>query len=64
MSLPMSGISVPTVNYSNSISEEFPNINRRYKVESGITARYYRDHLPINANFSNGGVSENYIDFT
>ena len=63
MSLAMSGVTVPTVNYSNSISEEFPNTNRRYKVESAISSRYYRDHLPINVNFSNGGVSENYIEF-
>ena len=60
MSLTMSGITLPTANYSNSISEEFPITNRKFKVESSISSRYFRDHLPINANISNGGVSENY----
>ena len=59
----MSGITLPTANYSNSISEEFPITNRKFKVESSISSRYFRDHLPINANISNGGVSENYIEF-
>ena len=60
MSLAVYGITVPSVNYSYSISEEFPDVNRRYKVESAITERYYSDHQPINAIFSNGGVSEDY----
>ena len=59
----LSGVSIPTVNYSNSISEEFPNSNRIYKVESGISSRYYRDNLPINANLTNGSVADNYIEF-
>ena len=57
------GNSLPTVNYSNSISEEFPNNNRSYKIESGISNRYIRDHLPINANVTNATVSDNYIEF-
>ena len=60
---PLSGVTIPTVNYSNSISEEFPNSNRMYKVESGIVNRYFRDNLPINANLTNGTVADNYIEF-
>ena len=59
----LTGYSLPTVNYSNSISEEFPNSNRSYKVESGISRRYFRDHLPVNASITNGTVSDNYIEF-
>ena len=59
----LTGYSLPTVNYSNSISEEFPNSNRSYKVESGISHRYFRDHLPVNASLTNGTVSDNYVEF-
>ena len=59
----LTGYSLPTVNYSNSISEEFPNSNRSYKIESGISRRYFRDHLPVNASLTNGTVSDNYIEF-
>ena len=61
--LSLSGITIPTANYSNSISEEFPNSNRIYKVESGISNRYYRDTLPVNANLTNGTIADNYIEF-
>ena len=63
MSLAVAGITVPTVNNSNSILKKFPNVNRRYKVRSGITARYYHDYLPFSVNSSNGCVSEKYNEF-
>ena len=59
----LSGFSLPTANYSNSISEEFPNSSRQYKVESGISNRYYRDYLPINANLTNGSIADSYVEF-
>ena len=58
-----SGVTVPTIKYTNSIAEEFPNGNRTYKVESAISSRYMRDHLPINSNLTNGAINDNYIEF-
>ena len=58
-----SGHTIPTNRYINSVSSDFPNSNRVFKVESGITSRYVRDYLPINANLSNGAVDDNYIEF-
>ena len=58
-----SGYTIPTNRYINSVSSDFPNSNRVFKVESGITSRYVRDYLPINANLSNGAVDDNYIEF-
>ena len=43
-------ITLPAIKYKDSISEEFPNGNRTYKVETAIAGRYMRDHLPINSN--------------
>lgn len=60
---PVSGMSLPSARYVNSISETFPNPNRSYKVETGIIGRYTRDHLPINSNLTNGSVSDNYVEF-
>ena len=57
------GFTLPTVKYTNSISEEFPNGNRTYKVETAIAGRYMRDHLPINSNLTNGSINDNYIEF-
>ena len=57
------GITLPTAKYTNSISEEFPNGNRTYKVETAIASRYMRDHLPINSNLTNGSINDNYIEF-
>ena len=57
------GITLPTIKYTNSISEEFPNGNRTYKVETAIAGRYMRDHLPINSNLTNGSINDNYIEF-
>ena len=58
-----SGSTIPTANYVNSISSDFPNPNRAYKVESTITNRYLRDYAPTNAHLSNGVVEDNYIEF-
>ena len=57
------GFTLPTIKYTNSISEEFPNGNRTYKVETAIAGRYMRDHLPINSNLTNGSINDNYIEF-
>ena len=57
------GVTIPTMNFVNSVSSDFPNPNRMYKVESGVVNRYLRDYLPINANISNGSVDDNYIEF-
>ena len=51
------------MNFVNSVSSDFPNPNRMYKVESGVVNRYMRDYLPVNANISNGSVDDNYIEF-
>ena len=58
-----SGVTLPTFHYSNSITDQFPNSNRSYKIESGIKTRYLRDHLPINGNLLNGTITDNYIEF-
>ena len=58
-----SGITLPTIKYVNSISEEFPNQNRNYKVESAISGRYLRDHIPINGNISTHAVTDTYAEF-
>ena len=63
MSLTMSGITLPTANFTNSISEKFPITNRKFNVESSILSRYFRDHLPTDENISIGGVSKNYNEF-
>ena len=57
------GITLPTVKYINSISEEFPNSNRTYKVESAISNRFQRDHIPINGNLSNQNITDSYVEF-
>lgn len=57
------GATIPTMNFVNSVSSDFPNPNRMYKVESGVINRYLRDYLPINANISNGSIDDNYIEF-
>ena len=59
----LTGVTLPTAKYVNSIGEEFPNGNRTYKVESSISNRYLRDYLPINANISSGSVTDCYVDF-
>ena len=58
------GGSVPTEKYTSTVAEEFPNINRRYKLESSIKSRYSRDHLPISgATLGDGQVNESYLEF-
>ena len=59
----MSGITLPSNNFSSAITDAFPNVNRTYKVESGIASRYLRDYLPLNSNISNGKVNDSYIEF-
>ena len=59
----MSGVTLPSNNFSSAITDAFPNINRTYKVESGIASRYLRDYLPLNSNISNGNVNDSYIEF-
>ena len=59
----MSGVTLPTGKYVNSIAEQFPSDQRHHKIESTISNRYIRDFLPINANVSNGEVRDNYIEF-
>ena len=59
-----SGLTLPTVKYTNSIAEEFPNGNRTYKVETGITGRYTRDYLPVNCSLTNGAVQDSYLEFS
>ena len=60
---PLTGVTLPTAKYVNSIGEEFPNGNRTYKVESSISNRYLRDYLPVNANISSGSVTDSYVEF-
>ena len=60
---PISGMTLPTARYANSLSKTFPNSQRTYKVETSIIGRYMRDHLPINSNLTNVHVSDNYIEF-
>ena len=57
------GESVPTINYVNSIGENFPSPSRLYKIDAGISQRSLRDYLPINANLNTNGVNENYLEF-
>ena len=59
----VSGVTVPTAKYINSIGDDFPSENRTYKVESSISSRYQRDHLPLNANISTGNISDSYVEF-
>jgi len=59
----MYGITVPTSNYVNSVSETFPSDRRQYKIESTIDSRNLRDFLPTNVNLNNGSVNDNYIEF-
>ena len=56
--------SVPTEKYTSTVTQEFPTINRSYKLESSIKSRYKRDHLPISgATLGNGQVKESYLEF-
>ena len=57
------GNTLPTFNYDLSISENFPVIDRSYKVDSSIMSRSHRSYLPINANINSGSIDENYIEF-
>ena len=63
MSHSVSRRSVPTLNFHNSISDQFPTSNRHYKVESSISDRYLRDYLPVNANVNTGSVADSYVEF-
>ena len=63
MSHGMSGKSIPTVNFTNAVTEQFPSYNREYKVESSIQDRYVRDYLPVNANVNTGSVADSYVEF-
>ena len=56
------GITLPTVKYTNSVLEEFPNGKRTYEVEVATAIRYMRDHLLINSNLTNGSINDNYIE--
>ena len=57
------GNTLPTMNYDLSIAENFPVIDRSYKVDSSVAGRQYRSHMPINANINNGAIEENYCEF-
>jgi len=57
------GLSVPTGNYVNSITENFPSVKRKYKVDASISNRYVRDYLSTNVNANNGSVSDKYLEF-
>jgi len=59
----MFGVTVPTSNYINSITESFPTNKRDYKLEASIADRNLRDFLPTNSNMNNGSVNDNYIEF-
>ena len=57
------GNTLPTLNYDLSISENFPVMDRSYKVDSSILSRRYKSYMPINANINNGSIDENYCEF-
>ena len=59
----LSGLTVPTTKYMNSISESFPSINRIYKVDASIDHKHESDHLPSNANLRDLSISDNFIEF-
>ena len=60
---PVTGISLPTSRYINSIENSYPSPNRLFKVESAIQGKYRRDVLPINSNISTGSVKDSYVEF-
>ena len=62
MSFPAS-VNIPTENYVSTVTEDFPTINRRYKLETGIQSRYQRDYLPINCSLTSGAVQDSYLEF-
>jgi len=55
--------SAPSVNYINSIGENFPSPTRVYKIDAGISNRFFRDFLPINASLSTSSVNDSYLEF-
>lgn len=59
----ISGLTIPTHNFTNSVIEDFPTTNRIYKVESGILARYFRDSPATNTNLTSGLVNDSYLEF-
>ena len=63
MSSVSSGITSPTSQYVNSISEFFPNPNRVYKIEGSFIGKNNYDQLPSNANLSDMSISDSYVEF-
>jgi len=57
------GETVPTSNYVNSISENFPSPTRFYKIDAGVSQRSSRDYLPINANVNTNSVNDSYLEY-
>lgn len=63
MSFPSSGVTSPTSQYVNSISEFFPNPNRVYKIEGSFIGKNHYDQLPSNANLRDMSISDSYVEF-
>lgn len=57
------GQSVPTLNYVNSLGENFPSPARTYKIDAGVSQRLSRDYLPINANLNTTSINDSYLEF-
>ena len=59
----MTGDSIPTVRYLNSIIGNFPNPKRNYKIDGTISNRYVRDLLPVNVNLDGSSIQDGYVEF-
>lgn len=57
------GVYSPTSNYEESVSEMFPSLSKRYKIDGSIESRYDRDYLPVNCNVFNGSINDNFLEF-
>ena len=60
--MPTTGERVAALNYVNSITDEFPNPNRSYKIDSSIDNRSCRDYLPVNS-LTSFRLEESYLEF-
>ena len=59
----ITGASVATGKYRHCITEQFPTLNKTYKVDSSVSTTLFRDFLPINANIADGSINGSYAEF-
>ena len=60
--MPVTGERIAALNYINSVTDEFPNPNRSYKIDSSIENRSCRDYLPVNS-LTSSRLEESYLEF-